>query len=510
MADGIIRSNGKRGIRNLSTDNLQARLFNHAHQLLKTHETLLRDRERDQKFYAALQRRVTDGARVLDIGAGTGIWAIAAAKLGAKHVVAVDMDEMLVGVTRALAEEHNVSDRVEAVCGSSFDIDLRREFDVVVSETIGYLGYDERIVEVLADARKRFLRDGGHIIPETVSLRAAVGKLNVRTEHVPVGIDFDLETLDRLNLNSPRVLKRSRDVTLLTRPAILVSTDLRRVDRTPPLDALSAAWNIPDVDAQMIDCVIVWVESRLAPGINLSTRRRTTSWYPTVFRISPPDRPFDRFEFGLSLTAETNTWTATFIDGEKRESQSYSPEIAATQMIAAARGCSITQERGHVVLAPDLKPPIVIEQREVLPDDEHFLRELYHSTRIDEVKAFGWNEGEQTSFLDMQFRMQQGSYKMQFPNAEQRIILCDGEAAGRLIIDRSEADLSLTDIAILPAFRRRGIASRLIKQLQTEAPSIKLSVDKQNDAARRVYEKHGFVITGENEFMYGMRWERSL
>jgi len=476
--------------------------------LLKTHETLLRDTERDKKFYAALERRVSSGASVLDIGAGTGVWAITAAKFGAKRVVAVDMDEMLVGVIRLLAEEHKVSDRVETICASSFDIDLGREFDVVVSETIGYLGYDERIVEVMADARKRFLRDGGHIIPETVSLHAAAGKLNVRTEAVPVGIDFDFETLHRLNLNSPRVLKRPRDVTLLTRPAVLVSTDLRRADKTPSLRDLKVTWETPSsLDA--VDCVIVWAESRLAPGVKLSTRRRTTSWFPTIYRIAPPTRPFTHFEFALSVTAETNRWTATFINGQDRESQSYSPEIAATQMVAAARGGGVAQERGHVVLVDDGHPPVVIEKRDATPNDEEFLRKLYHSTRSDEVKAFGWDEAQQESFLDMQFRMQQNAYRMQYPNAEHSVIVCDRNAVGRLIVDRSGSETSLTDIAILPEFRGRGIASNLIKELQDEAKSIILSVDKQNQVARHVYEKHGFVITGETEFMYGMRWERS-
>jgi hypothetical protein len=233
------------------------------------------------------------------------------------------MDELLVGVIRMLAEEHGVSDRVEAICASSFDVGLEREFDLVVSETIGYLGYDERVVEIMADAGKRFLRDGGHIIPETVALYAAAGKMKVRTDAVPVGIDLDFHKLARLNLHSPRVLKRSRDVKLLTSPARLISTDLRRAEQTPSLRELKASWDIPEQP----DCVVVWVESRLAPGVKLSTRRRTTSWFPSVYRIEPSGRRFPRLEFELSLTPETNYWTATFVGGEDRESRRYSPGV---------------------------------------------------------------------------------------------------------------------------------------------------------------------------------------
>ena len=150
----------------------------------------------------------------------------------------------------------------------------------------------------------------------------------------------------------------------------------------------------------------------------------------------------------------------------------------------------------------------MIELRPVAPDDEEFLCELYHSTRGDEVAAFGWPAGEQKAFLTMQFTMQQNAYKMQYPDAEHSVILCDGVPSGQMMVNRSADELLLTDISVLPEFRHRGIASQLLRQLQTQAAAIVLSVDKQNAAARRLYEKHGFTTTGENELMFTMRWER--
>lgn len=415
------------------------------------------------------------------------------------------MDELLVGVIRMLANEHGVSDRVEAVCSSSFDLAGERKFDVVVSETIGFLGYDELIVGVMADARDRFLKDGGHIIPETIALYAAAGQLKQWTDPIPTGLDFDFAALTRLNLSSPRVMKRSRDVKLLTRPALLISTDLRRVGSTPSLRELRAAWDMP-VNAE-VDCVVVWVESRLATGVKMSTRR-TTSWRPTVYRISPPNRPSDRMEFSLALTAESNYWTATFITGGMRQTSSYSPEFGATEMIAAARGSEITDKDGHLLIARDGRSPFSIEVREATPSDEEFLRALYHSTRRDEVAQFGWSPAEQDSFLTMQFEMQRKGYDIQFPNADHRIILFDGIPAGRIITDRAGEVLSLTDIAVLPDFRRRGIASRLISLLKRDNDVIVLNVDKHNTGARQLYEGQGFVATAETEFAFEMRWSR--
>lgn len=485
----------------IDVDGPQSRLFDHAHRLLKSHEILLTDSERNRKFYDALRARIKPGSKVLDIGAGTGIWAVAAAKLGAERVVAVERDEMLIGVIKLLTKEHGLDDRVEAVCASSFDLSTELEFDVVVSETIGCVGYDEGIVEIMADSRRRFLRKGGNIIPETISLYAAAARLNTHRDNVPTGMDFDFAALVRMNFNSPTILERRRDAMLLTRPARLISTDLRKADATPSLTNLRAAWDMPG--EMRPDCIIVWVESRLATGIRLSTRK-TTSWRPTIYRISSPERPFETMEFTLSLTAASNYWSVSFLNGEDRQTRKYSPEYAAIELMTAARGAGVINHEGRIVHKTECNGTIAC--REIVEDDTAFLYELYRRTRLDEVAEFGWSKVEQESFIAMQFEMQSRAYAIQYPNAVQQIVLCDNLPAGRLIIDRSGMEITLVDISVLPEFRGRGVASHLIAQLQAESKAIILSVDKANVRARRLYEKHGFIVNGESELSFAMAW----
>ncbi|HMT08274.1 MAG TPA: GNAT family N-acetyltransferase [Pyrinomonadaceae bacterium] len=457
--------------------------------ILKTHETLLRDAVRNRAFYRALENNVTADSNVLDIGAGVGVWAVTAAKLGAKRVVAIEMDELLVGLTRKLAAEHGVTDRVEVIWGNSLGVTLDQEFDIVVSETIGYLGYDEAIVEIMADARERFLKPGGVLIPETVSLHAAAAKLHVRTENIPVGLPFVLEELGRINLNSPRALKRKNDANVLTEAQCLVSTDLYSAETLPDLSELSARW---ETDAD-IDCFLVWVESRLGGDIVLDTRE-TTSWYPNVFRIEPSSG-HSRVEFALSLTADSNYWTVKFSGADDPVTKRYSPAYAAVEMLASARS----------------RPDLEVTLREPNEGDAATMYSAYKASRADEVSAFGWNEAELDAFLRMQFDMQTRAYAMQFPNAVTSIIMCGTDAAGRIIIDRSNTGIMLTDIVVLPEFRRRGIAAQLISQLQNEGASrgvpVELTVNKNNSAAIALYSKLGFSLIGENEIDYRMQWK---
>ena len=311
------------------SNSLEAQLYDHTHKLLRAHEVMLRDAVRNRTFYKALQKCVTSDSVVLDIGAGAGIWAIAAAKLGAKKVVAVEMDELLIGLIKILAKEQGVAEKIETVCGSSFNIRLKKEFDIVISETIGYLGYDEYIVRVMADARKRFLKNGGLLIPETISLFAAAAHLKTEREVVPNGLPFDFNGLATLNLNSPRLLDKKSNLKLITKPQCLIQTDLYRTDEQPSLENLRAVWDVPNADA--INCFIVWTESRLTENVHLSTRR-TSSWLPNIYRIEPVEDDFTKVEFQLSLTKATNYWTAAFSNKQSQKTRHYSPEVAAAEL----------------------------------------------------------------------------------------------------------------------------------------------------------------------------------
>ncbi len=109
-----------------------------------------------RQVLAAMEDVVSVGASVLDIGCGSGILAVAAARLGARGVLALDIDEAAVAVTAANAAHNGVAVRVEAATVHVEDV--RSTFDVVLAN-IGV-----RVLCDLAPAIGARVAPGGHLV----------------------------------------------------------------------------------------------------------------------------------------------------------------------------------------------------------------------------------------------------------------------------------------------------------------------------------------------------------
>ena len=143
--------------------------------------------------------------------------------------------------------------------------------------------------------------------------------------------------------------------------------------------------------------------------------------------------------------------------------------------------------------------------RPATPDDEPFLLQLYASTRVEELAGVGWDEDQKQAFIKMQFLVRERTH----PRADDRIIVLDERAIGRIMVDRSEAAILLRDIALLPEYRNAGIGSRLIQDLMKEAAAagkaVRLHVVASSPAVR-FYERLGFSRTGNDAAYLEMTW----
>ena len=139
----------------------------------EVHRTMIRDRVRTDAFRRAIDSVVRPGDIVLDVGAGSGILSVFAARAGAARVYAVEQTSVAV-LAQDLVAANGVAQIVRVIQGDVLDIELPERVDVVVSEWLGGFGIDEGMLVPVITARDRWLKPGGAMIPQSVTAWAAL------------------------------------------------------------------------------------------------------------------------------------------------------------------------------------------------------------------------------------------------------------------------------------------------------------------------------------------------
>ena len=132
--------------------------------------------------------------------------------------------------------------------------------------------------------------------------------------------------------------------------------------------------------------------------------------------------------------------------------------------------------------------------------DEALLYQLYADTRAEEMAMVNWDPATKETFVRMQFMAQRKGYREMFPQAAFSIILAGGQPIGRIVVNRARDEIRLVDLVLQPGCRGRGVGTRLLSGLCSEADAAKkplrLHVLRGN-RARRLYERSGFGPKGE-------------
>jgi len=149
-------------------------------RILDEHRQLLADDVRLRAFESALHEIIRKDDVVLDLASGTGILGFLACRAGARHVYSVD-DGGIIELSRALARDNGLADRITYLKAPSLHAELPEKVDLVLADQIGHFGFEPGIVQCFEDARRRLLKPGGRFMPRRIQLTvAAVSAPDIR------------------------------------------------------------------------------------------------------------------------------------------------------------------------------------------------------------------------------------------------------------------------------------------------------------------------------------------
>lgn len=125
---------------------------------------MIADKGRMDAYVKGLRQAVKPDSVVVDIGTGTGIFALLACQFGAKKVYAIEPSDAI-QVAREIAKSNGYADRIEFIQKLSTQVNLPELADVIISDIRGMLPLFQQHIPAIADARTRLLAEGGILIP---------------------------------------------------------------------------------------------------------------------------------------------------------------------------------------------------------------------------------------------------------------------------------------------------------------------------------------------------------
>lgn len=239
------------------------------------HLPMLADLARNDAFEAAINRAVRPDDVLLDIGTGSGLLAMMAARAGARHVYACEMEPNLASLATEIVARNGFADRITIIGRKSTDLvigaDLPERATLLVTETFDSLLIGESAVTSIDHARAHLLTDDARIIPAGGRI---IGQLcampRLKTLYPLYRLNgFDMSPLADLALEKHfyPVVPGQEEWTPLTAPVALIDFDFSQPARLPRDGRVTTKLTA----SGLVQALLLWIELTLDAKTHVSS-----------------------------------------------------------------------------------------------------------------------------------------------------------------------------------------------------------------------------------------------
>ena len=250
---------------------------------------MVSDQPRTDAFAAAIKEIIKGEERVIDVGTGTGLLAMLAAKAGAKKVYALDQAN-IAQAARDAVEKNHLSEQVEVININATEFQSAEPADVIISEWLGHFAFAEAMFQDVVICRDKNLKEGGTMLPSGIELMIApLSSPLLYEEEGPGfwkrdvhGIDYthlEIEELKQALASKTFVLAED----LIAPGKSLLSLDLATATSSDPWQSGEVEFTI-ERDG-ILDGFVGWFIAQLSPLVRLDTGpdQPGTHWQQSYF-----------------------------------------------------------------------------------------------------------------------------------------------------------------------------------------------------------------------------------
>jgi type II protein arginine methyltransferase len=259
------------------------------------HIPMMNEPERNQAFYDGLESVVTPDKIVFEIGTGSGLVAMMAAKLGAKKVFTCEAVGLIADTARKIIERNHYQDGITVLAKPSqaiqLDMDLPVKADILVHEIFSSELLGENVLPAIEDAKARLLKPDGEVLPSSASIMIALvsGDDLGKNLHVDQSFGFDLRDFNAIHPKRRPLYREDLAPVLMSDDVEAFRFDFSSESTFP---AERKAIDITTSKGGLCYGVIQWIRIELGKGVRFenhpSRRRPVSNWQHTIYGFDEP------------------------------------------------------------------------------------------------------------------------------------------------------------------------------------------------------------------------------
>lgn len=259
------------------------------------HVPMMNEAERNQAFFDGLKSRVTPDKLVFEIGTGSGLLAMMAAKLGAKKVFTCEAVDLIAETARKIIRRNNYQDQVTVLAKPSHAVqlgeDLPAQADLLVHEIFSSELLGEHVLPAIEDAKSRLLKPGGEVLPSAASIMIALvgGDELGKNLHVGESFGFDLRDFNAIHPKKRPLYREDLSPLLLSDDVEAFRFDFSRDSAFP---AERKEMEMTARKSGLCYGVIQWIRIELGEGVQFenhpSQHRLVANWQHTIYGFESP------------------------------------------------------------------------------------------------------------------------------------------------------------------------------------------------------------------------------
>ncbi|KAI3443667.1 hypothetical protein Pfo_000332 [Paulownia fortunei] len=257
------------------------------------HEEMLKDVVRTKTYQNVIYKNsfLFKDKVVLDVGAGTGILSLFCAKVGAKHVYAVECSSMA-KTAQEIVNLNGFSNVITVLKGKIEEIELPvAQVDVIISEWMGYFLVYENMLNTVLYARNKWLVQDGLVLPDKASLYlTAIEDADYKEDKIEFWNNvygFDMSCIRKQSIAEPLVDTVEQNQ-IVTNCLLLKTMDISKMDAGDA--SFTAPFKLVAERDDYIHALVAYFDVSFTKchklmGFSTGPKSRATHWKQTVLYL---------------------------------------------------------------------------------------------------------------------------------------------------------------------------------------------------------------------------------